>query len=125
MFLDWPELLVLAVQSLRLAWRRSRSRNWPLAAGTVQPCSVMRGWGLWAAGNYRSIFGYVFPANGSRYAGFFAVEANNEEEADALQKEATGTGVTVRYDPENPDVSILEDGTILGRRVTQNPHWLP
>jgi len=83
------------------------------------------GMGSWLPGNFRSIFGYVFPANGSRYAGFFAVEANTEDEAGALQKEATGTGVTVRYDPENPDVSILEDGTILGRRLTQNPHWLP
>ena len=91
----------------------------------MQPSSVVRGWGSWRPGNYRSIFGYVFPANGSRYAGFFAVEGNNEEEAYALQKQAAGTGVTVRYDPENPDVSILEDGTILGRRVMQNPHWVP
>jgi hypothetical protein len=33
--------------------------------------------------------------------------------------------VTVRYDPENPDVSILEERWILGRRLMQNPHWLP
>ena len=46
------------------------------------------------------------------YAGVFALEANGEE--GALQKQATGTGVTVRYDPENRDVSILEDGMILG-----------
>jgi hypothetical protein len=41
-----------------------------------------------------------------------------------LIKQGTGTGVTVRYDRENPDVSILEDGAILGRRVTQNLHWV-
>ncbi len=31
--LDWPELLILAVQSVRLAWRRGRSPGWPVAAG--------------------------------------------------------------------------------------------
>jgi hypothetical protein len=34
-------------------------------------------------------------------------------------------GVTVRYDAEKPDVSILEERRILGRRITQNAHWLP
>ena|ERR1700676_4696814 len=29
---DWPELVILAVQSLRLAWRRGRSGNWPIGA---------------------------------------------------------------------------------------------
>jgi hypothetical protein len=51
--------------------------------------------------------------------------ADREEDALAMQKQMTGTGVTVRYDPGNPDVSILEDRRILGRRLTQNPHWLP
>jgi hypothetical protein len=47
-------------------------------------------------------------------AGSFGLEAVDEEEAHALQKEASGDGVTVRYNPENPDVSILEDRQILG-----------
>jgi hypothetical protein len=51
---------------------------------------------------------------GLRYAGFFAVEADREGDALPMQKQMTGTGVTVRYDPENPDVSILEDRRILG-----------
>jgi len=41
-----------------------------------------------------------------------------------MQEEMRGMGVTVRYDPENPDISILEDRRILERRITQNPHWL-
>ena len=65
------------------------------------------------------------PGKGSGYAGFFAVEADREEDARAMQKQMTGTGITVRYDPEIPDVSIWEDRRILGRRLTQNPHWLP
>jgi len=122
---DWPELLVLAVQSLRLAWRRGRSQSRPTGPGTVQPAGVEQGWGFWAPAQYRSIFSYAFPANVARYAGFFAVEADRESDALAMQNEMTGTGVTVRYDPGNPDISILEDRRILGRRLTQNPHWLP
>jgi hypothetical protein len=113
------------VQSLRLAWRRGRSHSWPIAPGTVQPAGVKAGWGFWAPAQYRSIFAYAFPANGSRYAGFFAVEADREGDALAMQKQMTGMGVTVRYDPEHPDISILEDRQISGRRLTQNPHWLP
>ena len=56
------------------------------------------------------IFSYAFQANGSRYAGIFAVEAKDEEEPDVSHMQATGMGVTVRSDPENPDSSILEDG---------------
>jgi len=123
---DLLELMVLAVQSLRLAWRRGRSRSWPIAAGTVQPAGVKPGWGFWAPAQYRSIFAYAFRANGSRsYVGCFAVEADREEDALAMQKEMSGMAVTVRYDPENPDISILEDREICGRRITQNPHWVP
>jgi hypothetical protein len=77
------------------------SRPAQMAMATLQAAGVERGRGLWAPAQYRSIFSYEFPANGSRYAGFFAAQANDEEEADALQKQATGTGVTVRYDREN------------------------
>jgi hypothetical protein len=63
---DWPELVILAVQTLRLTWRRRRSQGWPIVAGTVQPAGVKQGSGFWAPAQYRSIFAYAFPANRSR-----------------------------------------------------------
>jgi hypothetical protein len=119
------EMVVLAVQGLRLARRRRQSRNWPLVTGTMQRAFVLPGWGYWSTQQYRSIFGYAFPANGSRYAGFVALQASDEQDADTLQKKLPGTSVMVRYDPGNPGVSILEEELIVGRRLTQNPHWLP
>jgi hypothetical protein len=86
---------------------------------------VQKGYGFWAPNIYRSVLGYAFRANESRYAGFFALEAEDEETAQLLQKKANGTRVKVRYNPENPDVSLLEDERIFGRKMTQNPHWLP
>lgn len=119
------ELIAFALQSLRLGLRRAQSRNWPLVSGTVQRAYVLPKWGWWAPGEYRSIFGYALPANGSRYAGFFALEANNEQDADALQKQLPGTTVMLRYNPGNPDISILQDERVAGRKLTQSPHWLP
>jgi hypothetical protein len=123
---DWPELLILGIQSLRLYFRKRQSRNWPIASGTVQPGKVVRGHGFWAPDSYRSILGYTFSANGSpRYSGLFALRAEHEDTAHMLQKQAASTKVKVRYNPENPDISVLEDDQILGRKITQNPHWLP
>lgn len=123
---DWPELIILAIQALRQHFRRRYSRTWPAASGTVQAHAVVKGYGFWAPDTYRSILGYTFSASGSpRYSGLFALRAEREDTAQMLQKEAQGTTVTVRYNPENPDISVLEDEHILGRKITQNPHWLP
>jgi hypothetical protein len=80
----------------------------------MQRAFVLPGWGYWSTQQYRSIFGYAFPANGSRYAGFVALQASDERDADTLQKKLPGTSVMVRYDPENPDVSIFEEELIVG-----------
>lgn len=125
-FFDWLlELLIVGFHRLRLDFKKRRSRHWPTTTGTVQPCSLVRGFGLWAPDLYRCVLGYAFRANESRYAGFFVVEAQDEETAQTLQKQAKGTSVTVRYNPLDPDVSLLDDERILGRRITQNPHWIP
>lgn len=121
---DWLlELLILGFHELRLEFKKRRSRHWPTTTGTVQPCSVVRGFGSWNPDLYRCVLGYAFRANESRYAGFFVIEAKNEETAQMLQKQGREVSVTVRYNPLNPDVSILDDVQILGRRIIQNPHW--
>ena len=116
--------LIAGAQTLQLAWKRRQSGSWPLAIGTVQRSHVRPGYGFGANG-YLSVFAYAFPANGSRYAGFFGLEAMNEETAETLQKEVPGTQVSVRYNPDDPDESIVEDEYIRGQKLTQNPHWLP
>ena len=119
------ELVGACLQYLRFIFRRYQSRSWPVTSGTVQRYRVERALALWAPNGYLSVFGYAFRANESRYAGFFALEADNEEMAETLQKQANGTTVTVRYNSQDPDVSLLEDERISGRKTIQNPHWLP
>lgn len=55
---------------------------------------------------------------------FSALATDDEDSAATLQKQASGTTVTVRYKPSNPDDALLEDEQILGRRIIQNPHLL-
>ena len=124
------KFLVAGLQYIRFAFKRNQSRSWPVTSGTVQACRVERKSGLGLLGllalnSYHSVFGYAFRANDSRYAGFFALGADSEEMAETLQKQAVGTTVSVRYNSRNPDVSLLEDEKILGRKVIQNPHYLP
>jgi hypothetical protein len=118
------ELLLTALGYSRFTIRRGQSRSWPVAQGTIQSCRVEKGLNFLAPFRYYSVFGYAFKANGSRYAGFFALPTDDEDSAVALQKQAPGTTVTVRYKSNNPDVSLLEDEQILGRRIIQNPHLL-
>lgn len=126
MFLfDWPELIIWAFQNLRLRFRRDKSLIWPEALGTIQPSQVKKGYGFWAPNSYRSVLGYTFKANDSRYIGFFVLEAPDEESAELLQKKAEGAKVTVRYDPANPAISMLRDEQFFGHKIDQNPHWLP
>lgn len=122
------EFLVAGLQYARFALKRNQSRSWPVTSGTVQAYRVEKKLGLLGLlgdNRYLSVFGYAFRANESRYAGFFALEADSEEMAQTLQKQAAGITVTVRYNSPNPDVSLLEDEMILSRKTIQNPHWLP
>ena len=117
------EVLLIALGYFRFIIRRGQSRSWPLAQGTVQSCRVEKALNFLAPFRYHSVFGYAFKANGSRYAGFIALATDDEDSAAALQKQAPGTTVAVRYRSNKPDVSLLEDEQILGRRIIQNPHW--
>jgi len=73
---------------------------------------------------FRSLLGYAYKVNGRPYWGLFALVAEDRETAEKLQKQAEGSPVTVRYNPKNPEVSILGDRELLGRRVVQDPMWL-
>lgn len=127
MFFDWPDWVLWIFRSIRFISRKRRSRNWPATTCTVQACTVARGRAgrFSSASHYRSIFGYIFNTDrGPRFVGFFALGTETEDEARDLQKLAQGITLTTRYDPKNPDVSVLVEEAVLGHAVIQNPHWL-
>jgi hypothetical protein len=101
------------------------SRTWPVAPGTVQKGEVLHSGAtkiLYVPS--RSLFGYAYKVNGRSYWGFFALIAEDMETAEMLQQQAEGRPVSVRYNPKAPEVSLLEDRELLGRRVVQDPMYL-
>ena len=61
-----------------------------------------------------------------RYAGLFAIIAN-EEHAHKLQNNLADGLVLIRYDPADPNTSLIVaayDPRFEGLVATQNPEWL-
>jgi hypothetical protein len=102
-----------------------RSRSWPLAYGTVQKGEILHSGPVkYLQLPFRSLLGYSYEVNGKRFWGLFVLPVEDIEAAEKLQKQAVGKSVTVRYDPKSPEISLLEERELLGRRVEQNPTWL-
>lgn len=111
--------------SLRYRLRKWRSRNWPAVLGSVQRGHVRRGGPTrFQAFAYRSILGYSYLVNGSAYLGFFVIIARDQKAAENLQTQCNGKSVTVKYDPQNPGISVLVESELLGRSLLQNPLWV-
>ena len=94
---------------------------------TVQRGQIGRGGpSKYAALVYRSVFGYVYSVDGSRYVGLFVIVFGSEEKASELQRRLDGVRVTVRYDPSHPETSIVQGlpGEFAGLVANQDPMWV-
>ena len=72
---------------------------------------------------YRSTMGYTYKLAGARYAGIFALIANDEATAERIQKELDGMPVSIRCNPRNPEKSFLAEERLMNRPIYQNPFW--
>ncbi len=75
---------------------------------------------------YASVFGYVFEVGGITYSGIFAI-LTNEEQAKRLQNSLADSVIRIRYNPADPDNSVLEDihdPQFEGLTGMQDPLWL-
>jgi hypothetical protein len=111
---------------LRFYLLRYRSKRWPVVTATLQKGAVGRiasGKGGWVPAAF---MGYAYVVQGARYAGYFAL-CGDESKIRALQTALTGGEVQVRYDPSDPNVSLLVDyvdSRFDGLTATQNPDLL-
>lgn len=101
--------------------RRFRSRRWPLVNAIVQ---------AGAMGNWRraqiACMGYAFTLDGVRRSGIFAL-CGDEPSARRMLDTLPGAPIKVRYNPENPDISLLAetyDPRFGMLSATQNPEYL-
>lgn len=102
-----------------------RSRNWPSIQGTVQKGEILQsGATRFLKVPFRSLLGYAYTVDGRPYWGLFVLIAEDRETAEKLQKQTEGMAVRLRYNPESPSESLLNDKDLLGRRVIQDPFYL-
>lgn len=102
-----------------------RRKNWPSADATIQ-----RG----AMGRVRQgkstipacFIGYAFKVEGVRYGAYFVL-VGKEDILQKVSKDLAGSSVQVRYDPSNPNTSLLvdyKDFRFAGLSASQDPDWL-
>lgn len=97
--------------------RGADSADWPSVQGEVLRSSVMRGGGGTRGGRrWRLVFAYRYEVAGTTYEGrrvaFTAIKIRRVP--DTFPQGAT---VLVRYDPDDPAVSVLEPGVETGAVV--------
>lgn len=113
------------VPEVRFALRTLRSANWPVVEGLLQKGEVIeRGATKFLQLPCRSLLGYRYSVNGNSYWGIFVVPAEDTQTGEKLQRQAEGKPVRIKYDPNNPSISIVLDKELLGRPIKQYPYWL-
>ena len=128
-------ILWIVGRQLRMWMRRRNSQHWPEAQATINPGSVMElqpdnprnDQTYDTIFRIRSQFGYSFLVDGRRYGGVFAFITDNRHHANELQRQLDGRTVPVRYNPGNPDDSVLASPATIttdGLEATQDPAWL-
>lgn len=125
-------LLVLSVLATIVFWyisleirhylRKLRSSDWPTVPGTVQKSGeILDSPVYFGARLPRILFGYRYSVSGQTFFGYFVLIVEDKNSASRLEALADGHSVTVRYNPRNPEISVLADRELLTRRVSQYP----
>jgi hypothetical protein len=107
----------------RYTLRRRASKNWPSATATIDSGSVgFRGplSGLPSI-LYRVHFTYSYCVDGSKHDGRFFLLTNSKNAGEGLRQKLVGRSVPVKYNDRKPEVSLLMDQKLAGKRVMQGP----
>jgi hypothetical protein len=113
------------IPEIRFQVRLMRSRSWPVVQGSVQRGEILHsGPARYVQLPFRSLLGYAYKVNGNSYWGLFVLPVEDMEAAEKLQRQADGQTVSVRHDPKRPNISVLVERELLGRRIIQDPMWI-
>lgn len=101
-------LAIWGGQSVIRAYRRRASESWAATTGTVETVEVKvdaRESGLRSP--YELRIAYSYRAGGDWYSGFDSQRFSHESEADEASRALRGQNVTIRYNPRQPEQSVL------------------
>ena len=110
---------------VRYTVRRHRSKNWPTTTATIDSGIVgFRGplSGLPRV-LYRVHFTYSYQVGGMQHSGCFFLLVQGKKAGEDLRQQLVGRSVMVKYDDRKPEVALLMDEALAGKRVMQGPSW--
>ena len=102
---------------LRYTFRKRRSKHWPTTAAKIESAVV-------GPGVFRQVhFTYSYCVNGLQHTGRFYLLVSNRKAGEELRQSLVGRSVPVKYDARKPEVALLMDEALVGKRVMQGPSW--
>jgi len=111
-------LSVMIFRELRFIFKKRASENWPAIDAVIDAGEVgLRGLLC------RVHFTYSYEVNGQRRTGRFSLLTDGNKSAEALRQTLVGKKTSVKYDTRDPDISLLSEQSLMGRRVMQGPSW--
>jgi hypothetical protein len=110
---------------VRYTLRRRASKNWPTTAATIDSGFVGN------RGPFSRIpsilkhvdFTYSYRVNGLPHTGRFYVLVGDRKIGEELRQKLVGRSVPIKYDDRKPQVALLMDEALAGKRVMQGPVW--
>src|SRR5215469_5796362 len=87
---------------IRFYLRRFWSRHWPTETATIKRAYL----GTVARGAGAGFYEYVFSVKGVQYSGRFII-IDSWEHAEKLQEALDGLPISIKYDTNNPRISLL------------------
>jgi hypothetical protein len=110
---------------LRYTLRKRASKNWPTTLATIDSARVgFRGpFSGIPRIFYRVHFIYSYEAGGSKRNGRFFILVRSKEGGEDLERAVVGRKVIIKYDDRNPNVALLVDRELAGKRIVQGPSW--
>jgi hypothetical protein len=116
---------VFVLIDARYTFRRRASKNWPATTAMIRSGIVgFRGPFAWIPRVlYRVHFTYSYSVNGIEYSGRFFCLTRGKERGETLCQALVGKSVPVKYNDQKPEVALLTEDELAGKRVMQGPSW--
>jgi hypothetical protein len=110
---------------VRYSLRRRMSKAWPTTAATID--SAIVGFRGPLSGLPRILhrvhFTYSYSVGGLKHSGRFFLLVNSKNAGEGLRRELLGRNIPVKYDDRKPEIALLIDQELAGKRIFQGPAW--
>lgn len=110
---------------MRYTIRMRARKNWPATSATIDG-GIVGFRGLLSSLPsvlHRVHFTYKYRVDGLQHDGRFFLFVNSKKTGEEILKKLVGRSVPVKYDDRKPEIALLMDRELAGKRVMQGPSW--